>query len=168
MDEVNEVGSTPSPRKIDGIVVIPKPTLERLSERQLVDYHDHRSKLIRWVLKIGKDPQHGEGYAYQTAKIRCARLDQFYRFVWNSEGRYTIGVAHEHADAYMKELAYSDISQENKASHQKTVKMLFRWREGSSVRKSGSLKLHSAVIALRPIRVIISPLRSARKYAKPH
>ncbi|EMA43108.1 XerC/D-like integrase [Halococcus saccharolyticus DSM 5350] len=83
---------------------------------------------MRWILNLGKNPQKGEGYAYQTAKIRCARIDQFYRFVWNTEDRYTTTVTHDHADAYMKQLAYGDTSQENKASHQKTTKMLFRWR----------------------------------------
>jgi len=52
----------------------------------------------------------------------------FYRFVWEKEGGYTLSITHEHADEYMKELAYGDSSQDNKANHMKAVKALFRWR----------------------------------------
>ncbi|MFC6873637.1 tyrosine-type recombinase/integrase [Halobellus marinus] len=112
-----------------GIRLVTKPAEDYLSERQLTDYREHRERLIDWMVNIGKDPEHGDGYAYDTANGRAYRLDLFYRNVWKEqEGRYTTEITHDHADAYMKELAYGDTSQENKASHLKAVKMLFRWR----------------------------------------
>lgn len=128
MTEAFEAGSGDGPEKIGGITVVPRPTRNRLGELELVDYRDHRRKLIQWVLNIGKDPERGEGYAYYTARGRLSRLDQFYRWVWDQEGGYTTEITHGHADGYMKELAYGDTSQDNKASHMKCLKMLFRWR----------------------------------------
>jgi len=74
--------------KIDGVVVVPEPTRERLSERQLVDYKTHRESLIRWLLTTGKDPSSGTGYAQGTVKPRAFRMDQFYRWVWD-QSEYT-------------------------------------------------------------------------------
>ena len=79
--------------------------------------------------EFGKDPDHGEGYAYYTVRDRSFRLDQFYRWVWGEENHYTTSPTHDHADAYMRNLAYGDTSQDNKASHMKAIKMLFRWRK---------------------------------------
>lgn len=42
------------PEKIDGIVLVPKPSRDYLSERQLIDYQDRRRKLIQWSLNIGE------------------------------------------------------------------------------------------------------------------
>ena len=128
MTKANKPGSSEGTRKVDGITVVPRPTRERLGERELTDYIEYREKFIKWVLNLGKNPEKGNGYSAHTAHARCARADQFHRFVWDNEGTYTTVITHGHADAFMKKLAYDDCSQDNKASHQKTVKMLFRWR----------------------------------------
>lgn len=112
----------------DGGQVVPDPSKERLTSRQLADYTEHRVSLISWMRNIGKSPAKGEGYAPDTVNGRAYRLDAFYRWVWKEEGRYTTQVTHDHADEWMRELAYGDTSQENKSSHRKAVKMLFRWR----------------------------------------
>jgi len=80
------------------------------------------------MLTEGKDPETGDGYAFDTANGRAYRLDQFYRWVWEQEGRYTTTITHDHGDGWLQKLAYGDTSQENKASHLKALKMLFRWR----------------------------------------
>jgi site-specific recombinase XerD len=77
---------------------------------------------------IGKSPAEGEGYAPDTVSSRAYRLDVFYRWVWDQEDRSTTQITHDHADDWMRELAYGDTTQENKASHRKAIKMLFRWR----------------------------------------
>lgn len=112
------------------IRIVPKPTEQRLTNRQLEDYTEHRVRLIEWMLTLGKSPEEAEGYAKDTVDGRAYRLDQFYRWVWEQEDRYTTTITHEHADEWMRELAYGDTSQENKASHLKAIKMLFRWRAG--------------------------------------
>lgn len=108
--------------------VVPEPTKETLTSRQLDDYTEHRVRLIEWMINIGKSPEKGQGYAEDTVSGRAYRLDKFYRWVWSQEDRYTTQITHEHANDWMRELAYGDTSQENKSSHRKAVKMLFRWR----------------------------------------
>lgn len=128
MTEANNEGSGEQPQRCQGIPLVPEPTAAQLAEREITDYAEHRRAYIKWVLNFGKDPESAEGYAKSTARIRFSRTDQFYRWVWEQEGHYTTAVTHEHADAYMKELAYSDKSQDHKANTMKTLKMLFRWR----------------------------------------
>jgi len=78
MNKTNRVGSgNPSPG-FQAISVIPKPTEERLTGRQLTDYKDHRIPFTKWVLNLGKNPERGKGYATETARVRTSRADQFY------------------------------------------------------------------------------------------
>jgi integrase len=128
MAKNNKVGRGDLPQRPQSIPIVTATTEEKLTNRQLTDYKDHRRSFIRWLVNIGKNPQKAEGYATETARVRSSRADQFYRWVWKQEGRYTTSVTHNHADAYMKELAYGDTSQDNKANHMKAVKTLFRWR----------------------------------------
>jgi site-specific recombinase XerD len=128
MTKAKNTGSGESSPRRHGITVITEPTAEELAERQISDYRAHREKSIKWVLNFGKDPDRGEGYAETTADIRCARVDKFYRWVWEQNDGYTTRVSHEHADTYMRELAYSDASQDTKANMMKALKTLFRWR----------------------------------------
>ncbi len=113
--------------EVKGISLITEQAREVLNQRQLIDYRDHREKLIRWMLNLGKDPSSAEGYAYHTARRRADDCDKFYRWKW-SEGGYTTEVTHDDADAYMRELVYGDRSASYKTNIQKTLKMLFRWR----------------------------------------
>ena len=73
--------------KIDGISLLSNESKEQLNNRQQQDYADHRRRQIQWLLKLGKDPQHGDGYAKQTAHQRTYRIDWIYRWVWEENGR---------------------------------------------------------------------------------
>jgi len=128
MTEANKVESGKSPQSLRGLSIIPTPTEEKLTKRQLTDYKDHRLSFIEWLINLGKDPSRAEGYADETVRGRSNRADQFYRCVWEQEGRYTTSVTHDHADAYMKKMAHGDTSRDNKANHMKAVKTVFRWR----------------------------------------
>jgi site-specific recombinase XerD len=108
--------------------VVPEPTAERLSQRQRVDYRTEREDAIKWLLAFGIDPKKANGYAETTVQNRIYRMDQFYRFVWDTEDRYTTAVTHDHADAWMQELAYADCSDTHRDLCQKAVRMLFKWR----------------------------------------
>ena len=127
-DSVREDSGVPDPQTIDGIRVVAQPAATRLSPRQLEDYHDHRCRFLKWALNIGKDPEKGEGYATTTIDGHTYRLSQFYRYVWDEEGGYTTNVTHDHADAYIREIAYGDTSTEDKSQRVKGLKILFRWR----------------------------------------
>ncbi|MFB6109999.1 MAG: phage integrase N-terminal SAM-like domain-containing protein, partial [Halodesulfurarchaeum sp.] len=113
----------------DDITVVPNPTEELLNERQVVDYRAHREACIEWLLTFGKNPDTADGYAHSTVKYRSFRMDQFYRWVWNHDGRYTTDVTHDHADAYLRHLAKQDASNAHKNNCLKALKMLFKWRQ---------------------------------------
>ncbi|MFP8888515.1 tyrosine-type recombinase/integrase [Natrialbaceae archaeon A-CW2] len=108
--------------------LVPGPTEDRLGERQFVDYRTERADMVKWLLTFGIEPQKANGYAESTVKNRIYRMDQFCRFVWDQEGQYTTAVTHDHADAWMQELAYAECSDTHRDLCQKAVRMLFKWR----------------------------------------
>lgn len=113
---------------LSDFALVPEPTEERLEERQFVDYRAEREDAVEWLLTFGIEPKKAEGYAEATVKNRIYRMDQFYRYVWDSEGGYTTTVTHDHADAWMQQLAYGDYSDTHRDLCQKAVRMLFKWR----------------------------------------
>jgi integrase len=113
---------------LEGITVVTERSQEMLNERQLLDYRRQRENCLEWLLIRGLDPEMVEGYARGTVKPRSARMDQFYRWLWNEKDSYTADVTHDHADAYMEELATQDNSNAHKAACQKAIQMLMKWR----------------------------------------
>jgi len=113
---------------LEDITVVPGPTEERLNERQLVDYRSQRESCLDWLLHFGKNPKKAEGYARTTVKYRSHRMDQFYRWVWDEEERYTTNVTHDHADAWLRHVARQDKSNAHKDNCRKAAMMLFKWR----------------------------------------
>ena len=67
-------------------------------------------RLIEWMSNVGKAPSGGKEDAEDTVNGRAYRPDQFYRWVWDEEDRYTTQLTHDHADGWMRELAYGDTS----------------------------------------------------------
>ncbi|MDS0473998.1 hypothetical protein [Natrinema sp. 1APR25-10V2] len=41
----------------DDIPIVNRPTRTQLDERQLVDYEEYKTSLIRWLLRCGKEPE---------------------------------------------------------------------------------------------------------------
>jgi len=113
---------------LDGIRMVTEPSREYLNERQLVDYRSKREACLNWLLTFGKDPEKVEGYARTTVKARAARMDLFYRWTWDEEGRYVADPTHEHADAFLRHLAYEDRSNADRSNYQKALQMLMKWR----------------------------------------
>ena len=115
--------------KIHGAPLLTEPVQKRLNQRQQLDYAEERRDLIEWLVKIGKDPERGEGYSPNTVKTRSYRMDQFYRWVWTEEDGYTTNITTEHADKYTEELKLSDKSNIHKNNCLKSLKMLYKWRK---------------------------------------
>ncbi|SEV98206.1 tyrosine-type recombinase/integrase [Natrinema salifodinae] len=111
------------------VPVVSSPVEERLDERQLVDYREYKRDLLKWLHHLGKNPDHAEGYAETTVRQVSYKVDKFYRWLWNEEG-YTTSATPDDADDYMRHLVYSDTeySTGHKASSQKCLKRLFKWR----------------------------------------
>lgn len=112
----------------ENTTLAPQPTEQKLNHRQLVDYKQHRKQCLSWLYTVGKNPDKAEGYAAATVRQRAARMDMFYRWVWDEKGHYTVDVTCEHADTYMRHLAREDNSNAHKDNCQKAVQMLLKWR----------------------------------------
>jgi integrase len=114
--------------RLDGIILVSEPSAQVLSERQQLDYADHRATFIEWLLVFGKHPDTADGYARATVKNTAERLDRFYRWVWSEFGGYTTDISHAHADAYVKELARKEESNYSRNNTQSSLKRLFKWQ----------------------------------------
>lgn len=111
----------------DGIPVTTEDSRSRLNKKQLLDYKEHREDVLSWLLAFGKNPENATGYSRATVRRTAYRTDQFNRWVWNDEGHYTTNISHDHADAYMKQLAYGEQSNTHKSNTQKSIKRFFKW-----------------------------------------
>ncbi len=114
--------------KVDGIVLVTEDAQEYLNPKQEVTYREHRRELAEWMLGLGKVPEKAEGYSYSTVRNRMNRLDLFYRFIWNREGRYIQDLTTDHADSWMRHLARQDMKESTKNHYQKACKTLFKWK----------------------------------------
>ena len=114
---------------LEKLPVVTETSEEYLNPRQLLDYRNEREECLEWLLTFGKRPDEAVGYALGTIKPSAYRMDHFYRFVWEKEGGYTVNINHNHADAWMKELARGDASSTHKCNCQKATKRLFKWRK---------------------------------------
>jgi len=109
--------------KVEGIVLIPRPSRNFLNERQRIAYKTYRENLIKWLSRIGKNPETLEGYAPDTAKNYAAILDKFFRWAWEDDG-FTTDIRHEDADAYLSRLIIADT--EYSSSHLHNVKLALK------------------------------------------
>ena len=117
--------------KVDGIVLVPNGSQEYLNPRQEVTYREHRRELAEWMLGLGKNPEKAEGYSHSTAKNKMDRIDRFYRFVWDREGRYIQEMTVDYADAWMRHLAKEEMKESTKCHYQKAVQTLFKWKRNA-------------------------------------
>jgi len=113
---------------LEDINFVTEPSAARLNERQQLDYRTEREQCLEWLYAVGKTPKRGEGYAFTTVKTRGSRMDQFYRWVWDTEDGYTASLTTDHADAYLQHLARQETSNAHKNSSRKAVMMLYKWR----------------------------------------
>jgi len=114
--------------KVDGIVLVTESARKHLNPRQEIAFQEHRREIAEWLLALGKNPKKAEGYSYSVAKTRMNRLDLFYRFIWEREGRYIQDLTTDHADTWMRWLARQDYKESTKCNYQKAVQTLFKWK----------------------------------------
>lgn len=109
------------------ILIVVKSNEERLSEKQLLDYHEYRKRFLSWLLNIGKDPETADGYSPYTVYGTNYRTARFDRWVWDHRDGYHIPPTFEDAQAYLQELAYSDKSQTAKGKAQEGLRRYSKW-----------------------------------------
>jgi len=108
--------------------LVPEANAEFLNEKQRMDYESHRENFIEWLAIFGKNPDAIEGYAEDTVYRTAYRCGKFDRWVWQEENGYTMPVSHDHADAYMRHLAYGDYSSTHMANTRDALNRYFKWR----------------------------------------
>lgn len=114
---------------LDDLPIVTDQSAARLTDRHELLYRDHREKLARWAITMGKNPKRADGYAPTTVKQRLFRLDRFNRFVWDEHDTFTLDLGTAEADDWMRHLAKTDNTQTYNAACQKAVKLLFKWRQ---------------------------------------
>lgn len=114
---------------LNEVTIVPEPSENYLNQRQELDYRSHRKQCLEWLLAIGKEPEKAQGYALATVKGRAYRMDQFYRWVWDTRGGYTVNVSHDDADDWLYYLAKEDNSNAHNNNCRKALLMLYKWRE---------------------------------------
>ncbi|MFP9191114.1 tyrosine-type recombinase/integrase [Natrialbaceae archaeon A-CW1-1] len=114
---------------LDEVTIVTRPSADQLNQRQQIDYESVRKRCLGWLLAVGKEPDKADGYALGTVKPRSQRMDQFYRWVWDNEERYTTDITHDHADQWLRVLAGSDAGNVHKSNCRKALLMLYKWRE---------------------------------------
>ncbi len=115
---------------------ITEPSAEMLNHRQLVDYNDHRQKLINWLANRGKDPEKQEGYASTTVSNYASRIDKFYRWAWEQNGQYILLIDPYLADNYIDQLYLNKMTKKDgkpySGNHKRktanAIESLYRWR----------------------------------------
>lgn len=109
------------------IKIVPRQSIETLSEKQIVDYHSYRERFLRWLLNVGKHPEKAEGYSPYTVYESGYRAAAFDRWVWDEHGEYTLPPSLDDADDYMQDVAYSDRAQSSKGKIEEMLKRYTRW-----------------------------------------
>lgn len=119
-----------NPEKVEGIVLIPGPSLDFLNERQRVAYKSHRRELLKWLARQGKNPDALEGYAHHTARNYASIIDKFLRKIWEENG-YTLCVSHGDAEDYLRSLIMADCEYSQTHLHNTKLSLLayFRFQE---------------------------------------
>ena len=110
------------------VPLVIEPDRKYLNRRQLEDYKQHRKAVLGWLWSEGKDPEKGEGYSKSVTRNMAYRLSKIYRWVWERDDRYTTEITHDHADAYLREVAGKDWKNSNKSQYLKALRRLFKWR----------------------------------------
>lgn len=136
------MSTTELSEQLDSLKIVSEPSQERLNQKEVIDYRSHRTNKAKWFLTLGKEPVKAHGYSPTTLKPRLSMLDRFNRFVWDETGGYTTNITHDHADEYVQEMIYSDVTDQYRANVQKALKMLFKYKAhggGTSVEDTGLL-----------------------------
>lgn len=120
-----------SPSKVEGIVMMSEESRNDLNQRQEIAYENHRKELLKWLSRMGKNPEELEGYAHDTAKVYASVLDKLHRWAWEHQGGYTLALDHQDADTYLRNMVMVD--NEYSSSYLNNIKLslkaYFRFRD---------------------------------------
>ncbi len=111
------------------ITIVPDSNAELLGEKEEIDYHDYRERFLTYLLRMGKNPEKAEGYSPYSVYSTANRTARFDRWLWEREGCYVIQPDFEHAEAYMDEVAFRDVTESTKGKILEALLRYSKWLE---------------------------------------
>ena len=109
------------------IRIVRKGQMEFLTDKQILDYYEHRKNYLTWLAKIGKNPEKAEGYSPFTVSATADRTARFDLWRWKNRGGYSIPPTEEDAQAYMEKVAYMDVVESTKGQHLEALLRYNKW-----------------------------------------
>lgn len=123
--------------KIGNGPIVGESVSEYLNDRRYQDYYEYKERLLRWLHKVGKNPDRTVGYADSTVANVSYRIDLFHLWNWEETGTYGTKLTVDRADAFMMHLVVNeDYSNTYMDIMQKCFKRVFKYQnhvEGENV-----------------------------------
>jgi integrase len=109
------------------ITIVQKRQEEFLTDKQVVDYYEHRKKFLAYLLRMGKDPEKAKGYSPYTVDGTADRTARFDFWRWKNRGGYSLPPTQEDASAYMEEVAFWDVTEATKGKQMEALLRYSTW-----------------------------------------
>ncbi|WP_248514982.1 tyrosine-type recombinase/integrase [Salinarchaeum laminariae] len=109
------------------IIIVRKNQLEFLTDKQQLDYYEHRKKCLGWLLRMGKDPEKAKGYSPYTVAGTADRMARCDLWCWENRGGYSIPTTEEDAKAYMEKVAFEDVVESTKGKRMEALLRYNKW-----------------------------------------
>lgn len=104
-----------------------KNALDTLAPEAAQEYQEFKADYFDWLATRGKNPDQHQGYADTTLKQINSKTDQIFRWLWDTEDKYTLQFGPDEADAMMAEYASTDKSDATLLTYVKAVKRYFKY-----------------------------------------
>ena len=121
-----------------GFNPVAKGTREDLAEHPPLhteNYAGFKEDFLKWLLRTGKSPAKGNGYAQQTVRQTHYRIEHVFRWKWEEDGEVTTDFTPEDADTLVNLLSKrTEKSESEVAKFQKAIKRLFKYYKHSKGR----------------------------------
>ena len=102
--------------------------LKQFAPLKREDYEGFKEDFLKWLLREGKSPSKGKGYAKDTVRQTHYRVDHAYRWKWEQEGQYSTEFTPGNADTLIKFLNHRTAKPESEAAkYQKSLKRLLKF-----------------------------------------
>ncbi|RDI72960.1 site-specific integrase [Halopelagius longus] len=109
------------------IVIVPESNADLLTEKEEIDYYEHRKAFLTFLLKFGKNPKKAKGYSPYTVYNTGYRAAAFDRWVWQEGGEYRFPPTEDDAAEYMKQVALSEVSDSTKGKKLEMLRRYSKW-----------------------------------------
>ncbi|WP_435129781.1 tyrosine-type recombinase/integrase [Halobaculum sp. D14] len=109
------------------IIIVPQSHQQYLTEKQAVDYYEHRKAFLTWLLNFGKNKQRAKGYSPYTVYNTGYRTAEFDLWSWKQNGRYDVPPTQADVTGFMEEVALSDVADSTKGKKLEALRRYSGW-----------------------------------------